>query len=47
MGKRFASRSSPWFRVVDGKLAEHGATRDDLSAFMQLGIVQPPGRRPA
>ena len=46
-GKRFASRSSHWFRIVDGKLAEHWATRDDLSAFMQLGIVQPPGRRPA
>jgi predicted ester cyclase len=47
-GKRFASRSSHWFHVViDDKLAEPWATRDDLSAFMQLAIVRPPGRRPA
>jgi predicted ester cyclase len=43
-GKRFSSRSRHWFRVTGGKLAEHWATRDDLSAFLQLGIVQPPGR---
>jgi predicted ester cyclase len=45
-GKRFSSRSSHWFRVADGKLTEHWATRDDLTAFLQLGIIQPPGRRP-
>ena len=42
-GKRFSSRSSHWFRIADGKLAEHWATRDDLTAMMQLGLVQPPG----
>jgi len=46
-GKRFSSRSSHWFRVVEGKLAEHWATRDDLTAMVQLGLVQPPGPRPA
>lgn len=45
-GKRFASHSSHWFRVADGKLAEHWATRDDLTTFLQLGIIQPPVRRP-
>jgi predicted ester cyclase len=43
-GKRFSSRSSHWFRVVGGKLVEHWATRDDLTAMLQLGLVQPPGR---
>lgn len=42
-GKRFAADQSHWFRVADGKLAEHWATRDDLPAMLQLGIIQPPG----
>jgi predicted ester cyclase len=46
-GKPFAARQSHWFRVADGKLAEHWATREDLVAMLQLGVVQPPGpRRP-
>lgn len=45
-GKRFAARQSHWFRVEDGKLAEHWATRDDLSAMLQLGMIQPPGGPP-
>ena len=43
-GKRFTARQSHWFRVKDGKLAEHWATREDLPAMLQLGVVQPPGR---
>jgi predicted ester cyclase len=43
-GRRFTSRSSHWFRVAGGKLAEHWATRDDLTAMRQLGIVKTPGR---
>ncbi|HKQ02856.1 MAG TPA: ester cyclase [Actinomycetes bacterium] len=43
-GKRFSARQSHWFRVEDGKLAEHWATREDLPAMLQLGVVQPPGR---
>lgn len=45
-GKRFSSRSSHWFRVADGKLAEHWATRDDLTTMLQLGVIQPPGSPP-
>jgi ketosteroid isomerase-like protein len=43
-GKRFAARQSHWFRIQDGKLAEHWATREDLVAMLQLGVVQPPGQ---
>jgi predicted ester cyclase len=46
-GKRFAARQSHWFRVADGRLAEHWATREDLVAMLQLGVVQPPARPPA
>lgn len=31
-GKRFVSMQSHWFRIADGKLVEHWAVRDDLSA---------------
>ena len=46
-GKRFAARQSHWFRVADGKLAEHWATREDLPAMLQLGVVRPPGPPPS
>lgn len=42
--RQFSARSSHWFRVADGQLAEHWATRDDLTAMLQLGIVVPPFR---
>ena len=42
-GKRFAARQGHWFRVEDGRLAEWWATREDLPAMLQLGVVQPPG----
>ncbi len=42
-GKRFVARQSHWFRVEGDKLAEHWATREDLPAMMQLGVIQPPG----
>jgi predicted ester cyclase len=45
-GKRFSAGQSHWFRVDGGKLAEHWATRDDLTAMLQLGVVQPPGPPP-
>lgn len=41
-GRTFDYAQSHWFRVSDGKLAEHWATRDDLSAMLQLGVVTPP-----
>jgi predicted ester cyclase len=43
-GRRFTARQSHWFRVAGGKLAEHWATRDDLTTMLQLGVVRPPGR---
>ncbi|MDP8926919.1 MAG: ester cyclase [Actinomycetota bacterium] len=46
-GKRFSARQSHWFRVEDGKLVEHWATRDDLAAMLQLGIVGSPGGPPS
>ena len=46
-GKRFAAHQTHWFRVAEGQLAEHWATREDLPAMLQLGIVQPPGRPPS
>jgi predicted ester cyclase len=46
-GKRFAARQSHWFRVADGQLAEHWATREDLVAMLQLGVIQPPARPPS
>jgi len=38
-GKRVAAQQSHWFRVRDGKLAEHWAVRDDLGMLQQLGVV--------
>lgn len=41
-GRPFRAGQSHWFRVVDGLLAEHWATRDDLTTVIQLGLVTPP-----
>jgi predicted ester cyclase len=43
-GRQFTASQSHWFRIADGRLAEHWATRDDLGAMLQLGVLQPPGR---
>jgi len=42
-GKSFVAGQTHWFRIEGGKLAEHWATRDDLTAMLQLGVIQPPG----
>ena len=42
-GRRFSAAQSHWFRVEEGRLAEHWATREDLPAMIQLGVIQPPG----
>ncbi len=34
------------FRVVDGKIAEHAAQRDDLGMMQQLGLIPTPPREP-
>ena len=38
-GKRVRAQQSHWFRVVDGKVAEHWAVRDDLGTLQQLGVL--------
>lgn len=40
--KRFVADQSHWYRVADGRLCEHWATRDDLSTMLQLGLIEPP-----
>ena len=40
-GRRFATTQTHWMRVVDGKLIEHWANRDDLGTAEQLGWVPP------
>jgi predicted ester cyclase len=42
-GKRFAGQQCHWYRIEDGKLAEHWAIRDDLATMLQLGVVNVPG----
>ncbi len=41
-GRAFKYRQTHWFRVRDGQLCEHWATRDDLDVMLQLGVVTPP-----
>lgn len=41
--RSFSAHQSHWYRVVDGKFAEHWADRDDLGTMLQLGVVQRPG----
>jgi steroid delta-isomerase-like uncharacterized protein len=38
-GERFAVQQVHWFRVADGKVAEHWAVRDDLGMLRQLGVM--------
>jgi predicted ester cyclase len=45
-GRRFSARQTHWYRVADGKIAEHWATREDLPAMLQLGVIRPPGPPP-
>jgi steroid delta-isomerase-like uncharacterized protein len=42
-GRQFAAAQSHWFRIENGKLAEHWAVRDDLTTMLQLGVLRPPG----
>lgn len=42
-GRSFSTLQSHWFRVRDGRLAEHWATRDDLGTMLQLGVIPAPG----
>ena len=40
-GRRFAITQSHWFRMRDGRVAEHWANRDDLGMGQQLGWTPP------
>jgi predicted ester cyclase len=39
--KTFAMSQSHWFRLQDGRIAEHWADRDDLGTAKQLGWIPP------
>lgn len=40
-GREFAVTQTHWFRMKDGKIAEHWANRDDISMGKQLGWTPP------
>ncbi len=40
-GREFAVTQTHWFRMKDGKIAEHWANRDDLTMGEQLGWTPP------
>ncbi|MGW4245180.1 ester cyclase [Nocardia sp. NPDC004722] len=40
-GRTFAVTQTHWCRIVDGRLVEHWANRDDLGQATQLGWVPP------
>ncbi len=41
-GRRFSAEQSHWFRIEDGRLAEHWANRDDLTTMLQLAVIEAP-----
>jgi predicted ester cyclase len=41
LGRRFAVTQTHWFRMRDGRVAEHWANRDDLGMGRQLGWTPP------
>jgi len=45
-GKRFSVLHTHWFRLKDGLIVEHRATRDDLGMSRQLGLLPPAPPRP-
>jgi predicted ester cyclase len=38
-GERFAVQQVHWFRLADGKVAEHWVVRDALGLMRQLGVL--------
>jgi predicted ester cyclase len=47
-GRRYIYQHTHMFRIVDGKITEHWANRDDLGAARQVGLeLRPAGSRSA
>lgn len=42
-GKEFAAKQIHVYRIVEGKILEHWAVRDDLGQGIQLGFIPTPG----
>ncbi|MGH9791005.1 MAG: ester cyclase [Candidatus Acidiferrales bacterium] len=42
-GKRFEVQHIHWYKLRDGKIVEHFATRDDIGMMRQLGLLPPVG----
>ena len=40
-GKHFETDHIHWLKFRDGKIADHYATRDDISMMRQLGLIPP------
>lgn len=45
-GKSFSVLHTHWFKLKDGLIVEHRATRDDLGMSRQLGLLPPAPPRP-
>jgi len=45
-GRSFAVQHIHMYRVLDGKIAEHFASRDDVEMMRQLGLLPPPAVLP-
>jgi predicted ester cyclase len=46
-GRHFSVLHSHWFKLQNGRIVEHQATRDDLEMSRQLGLLPPkPQRQP-
>jgi steroid delta-isomerase-like uncharacterized protein len=45
-GKSFSVLPTHWFKLKDGLIVEHRATRDDLGMSRQLGLLPPAPPRP-
>jgi predicted ester cyclase len=41
-GKKFAVQHIHWFKLKEGLITEHRATRDDLGMMVQLGLISLP-----
>lgn len=46
-GRSFEVQHLHMYRIVDGKICEHFASRDDVGIMRQLGLIPPPAARPA